>query len=341
MRIPPEDSPDMLGGSPETEVLRLLYASAAGAGVEAWQPFLSALAELTRARGALLRIEAAGLHEAHVGPAAPLPPPEVLRPLRRERVYAQDELATPAPMRLIRLSPRPEAQAWLVLTHPLRDFRAVDAALLDRLSVHLAQGVKTWLTLTRDRAAAQESARLARALGAGWLWLEASGRVIEADATARALLGPRLAASGRLDLGDPLLTRAFRRALDQAVTGTETPGMVTLSRNPLTQLALHPGLAAPAPGLDPLVRAGVRQAPAAATLDAASLARSLDLNRSETALAVLLCDGLTLAEAAERLGWTLETARSASKRIYARSGSSGQSALIRRMLTGADWLAQR
>lgn len=328
----------MLGRSPETEVLRLLYASAAEAGVEAWHPFLSALAELTRAQGALLRIEAAGLHEAHVGAPAPLPPPETLRPLRRDRVYAQEELGTPAPMRLIRLSPRPDAQAWLVLSHPLRDFRAVDAAQLDRLTVHLAQAVKTWLTLARDRAMAKESARLAAALGAGWLWLEATGRVVEADATARALLGPRLAPSGRLDLGDPLLTRAFRRALDQAVTGTETPGIVTLSRAPLTQLALHPGLKSPAPGLDPLIRAGVRQAPPAATLDVTALARSLDLNRSETALAVLLCDGLTLAEAAERLGWTLETARSASKRIYARSGTSGQSALIRRMLTGGDWL---
>lgn len=331
----------MLGRSPETEVLRLLYASAAEAGVEAWQPFLSALTDLTRAGGALLRIEAAGLHEAAIGNPALLPPPDALRLLRRDRVYAQEELGIQTPMRLIRLSPRPDAQAWLALSHPLRDFRAVDAAQLDRLSVHLGQAVKTWLTLARDRALAEESARLAAALGAGWLWFDATGRVVEADATARALLGPRLAPSGRLDLADPLLTRAFRRALDQSVTGTGAPGILTLSRSPLTQLVLHPGLKSPAPGLDPLIRAGIRQAPAAATLDVTALARSLDLNRSETALAVLLCDGLTLAEAAIRLGWTLETARSASKRIYARSGISGQSALIRRMLTGADWLAQR
>ena len=331
----------MLGSSPEAEVLRLLYASAAEAGVGAWQPFLSALTDLTRAGGALLRIEAAGIHEASAGNPGPLPPPEALRPLRRDRVYAQEELGMPTPTRLIPLSPRPEVQAWLALSHPLRDFRAVDGAQLDRLSVHLAQAVKTWLALQHERAAARESARLARALGAGWLWFEATGRVVEADATARALLGPRLAANGRLDLADPLLTRAFRRALDQAVTGTEAPGILTLSRSPLTQLVLHPGLQSPAPGLDPLIRAGIRQAPAAATLDVTALARSLDLNRSETALAVLLCDGLTLAEAAERLGWTLETARSASKRIFARSGTSGQSALIRRMLTGADWLAQR
>src|SRR5690606_19596642 len=101
----------------------------------------------------------------------------------------------------------------------------------------------------------------------------------------------------------------------------------------------HPGLSTPAPGVEPVIAAALRRAPEAAALPPEPLAAALDLNRSETRLAVLLCDGRTLAEAAEALGWTLETTRSASKRIFARTGTRGQGDLIRRMQGGVEWLA--
>lgn len=327
----------MLGRSPETEVMRLLYAAAQEA--EGFRPFLAALAALTHARGAVLRIEAAGTHRFETGLAADLPPPEVLRRMRRERVYAQDELDHPAPIRLLRAGARAEAQAWLALGHPLRAFRAADGAQLDRLAPHLGPAVESWLALGQERARARQSAATGAALGAGWLWLDAGGRLVEADAAARTLLGPQ-APAGRLELDDPLVARALRGALDRAVTGAGPPEVLTLRRHPRLQLALLPGLASPAPGLEAVLRGLLRAEPLAAHLDAAALAASLDLSRSETRLAVLLCDGHSLAEAAARLGWTQETARSCSKRIFARTGTRGQSDLIRRLLTGADWLAQ-
>lgn len=324
----------MVGRSAETETLRLLYASAVEPA--GFAPFLAALADLTRAAGAVLRIEAAAAVEAATGAPVPLPPPEALRRLRRERVYAQEELGLPAPLRLIRVGARTEAQAYLGIGHPRRDFRALDGALLDRLGPHLAQAIETAQALGAERARARAAAAAAAALGAGWLWLDPAGRLVEADATARARL-EGLAPPGRLDFADPLLARALRRAIDRALGGA--PWVLTLRRRPLLQLALRPGLAVPAPGLEPVLTGFLRQAPEAAALDPAALAASLDLNRSETRLAVLLCDGLTLAEAAAHLGWTQETARSASKRIFARTGTRGQSDLIRRLLAGADWLA--
>ena len=110
-----------------------------------------------------------------------------------------------------------------------------------------------------------------------------------------------------------------------------------LAASPPFALAIHPGLAAPAPGIGPVLQAAIRHAPAAARLPLDGLARSMGLSRSETRLAILLCDGSTLAEAAAQLGWTIETARSASKRIYAQTETRGQGDLIRRMWAGADW----
>jgi DNA-binding CsgD family transcriptional regulator len=62
------------------------------------------------------------------------------------------------------------------------------------------------------------------------------------------------------------------------------------------------------------------------------------VSRSEARLAVALCDGMTLTAAAQTLGWTLETARSTSKRLFARIGVSGQPGVVRAMHASAIWL---
>lgn len=326
--------PPMLGRTPETELVRLLFAAAQEAA--GFEPFLEALIEVTRARDAALIVEAAGLHRFGQAEAPPL---DALRRLRRERVYAQDEVGGATPMRLLSARARAEAQVWLIVAHPFRDFRAVDGAQLDRLAPHLGPAVEGWLALGQERARARQVGAAAAALGVGSVWLDASGRLIEADATARALLSA-VSPPGRLDFADPLVARDVRRALERALSGGPGAPVVTLRHRPLLQLTLHPGLAPPAPGLEPVLRGFLCQHPLAGSLDPAALAASLELSRSETRLAVLLCDGLTLAEAAEALGWTVETTRSASKRVFARTGTRGQSDLIRRLLTGADWLAQ-
>ncbi|MEJ2459021.1 MAG: helix-turn-helix transcriptional regulator, partial [Novosphingobium sp.] len=54
-----------------------------------------------------------------------------------------------------------------------------------------------------------------------------------------------------------------------------------------------------------------------------------ELPRREAELAVALNEGLSIAEAAERMGLTLETARNYSKRLYAKLGVRGQAQLVR------------
>jgi DNA-binding CsgD family transcriptional regulator len=69
------------------------------------------------------------------------------------------------------------------------------------------------------------------------------------------------------------------------------------------------------------------------------IAQLFGLLPSEARLALALSRGLTIAEAAEALGLTIETARNYSKKIYAKTGTRGQSDLVRLILTSVLALA--
>ena len=59
------------------------------------------------------------------------------------------------------------------------------------------------------------------------------------------------------------------------------------------------------------------------------LGQLFDLIPSEARLALALSRGMTIAEAAADLGLTVESARTYSKRIYAKTGARGQADLVR------------
>jgi DNA-binding CsgD family transcriptional regulator len=59
------------------------------------------------------------------------------------------------------------------------------------------------------------------------------------------------------------------------------------------------------------------------------LGELFDLIPSEARLALALSRGMSIAEAAGELGLTVESARTYSKRIYAKTGARGQSDLVR------------
>ncbi|MCR6498513.1 LuxR family transcriptional regulator [Shinella sp. CPCC 101442] len=72
--------------------------------------------------------------------------------------------------------------------------------------------------------------------------------------------------------------------------------------------------------------------PAAAQANDLRILKGLyDLTRSEARIAIEIQSGMALPEIARRLGISYETARSVAKAIYAKTGSSGQSDLVRRL----------
>jgi DNA-binding CsgD family transcriptional regulator len=75
----------------------------------------------------------------------------------------------------------------------------------------------------------------------------------------------------------------------------------------------------------------IAQPAAAQSNDLRILKGLYDLTRSEARIAIGIQSGMALPEVAKRLGISYETARSVAKAIYAKTGSSGQSDLVRRL----------
>ncbi|MFC4294723.1 helix-turn-helix transcriptional regulator [Novosphingobium tardum] len=230
-----------------------------------------------------------------------------------EQVERRAELGI-AHARLLRVAPRDDLNGWLLLFHANQEFAAADSALLSAIAPHLAAALETRarideLTL-RTRIAEDALARLGIAQAA----LGVDGRPIVADAVMRlprmplaeatSAREPRLVGLG----GDALLLRPF------ATAGCPLAPCATIAATRTPRRNNH----------------------AAAR---ALLARLHGLSPREAALADALSRGEPLVAAGVALGLTPETTRNYSKRIYAKTGTTGQADLVQMVLNGLALLA--
>jgi DNA-binding CsgD family transcriptional regulator len=75
------------------------------------------------------------------------------------------------------------------------------------------------------------------------------------------------------------------------------------------------------------------------TEQAKALTAMFGLTRSEARLAAAVADGASLAEAADALGLTIETARNYAKRVFAKTRTRGQVDLVRAIAGSVAGLA--
>jgi DNA-binding CsgD family transcriptional regulator len=309
-----------------------------------WQTFLLQLCAATHAHSATLILDGGrGAGRIWLTGPKPLLGPEHVPAMRHDRVYSQIDLpgipAGAAPLRAVKSALGPGEAAVLGIQSQGRDFRAVDAVPLTSLAPFLGQALQSWRALAEDRARADLHTDLTRNLGAGVIVFTATGLIAEISDVARARLKTasdiRLLPQGRLDLASGDKAQALRDAIAATLRPRAKTVALELSTDPPLGLMLAPGHWAG----QPAAIGYLRQTIDASALPPAIWARTLGLRQSEARLAALLCDGASLTEAAARLGWTIETARSCSKQIFARTGVTGQSALIRKMLTSPVWLA--
>ncbi len=280
----------------------LLAIARAGAQLSGWPEVLRLIAAQLQADAVRLYLPAGGWDQS--GRVAD-PLPEGLAGLRIGRVYTGEELADRAlaimpvagDLRAVGM-----AGGWLVLTRRKGAFRAVDSAMLSALAPHIAQA----LTAETARAALQnrlaQHEQIARRLGMGLLQIEAGGRVTALDSVAQALLARVGGALAVPEQG----VRPVAPGLDLAV----------IAQNDGTRLGVlrATDMALPAPRV---------------------IADALGVSLAEARLARALGMGDTLAEAAARLGLTIETARAYSRQIFAKTGLRGQPDLMRRLWSGA------
>lgn len=278
--------------------------------------------------------------------------------MRPERVYSLDEMldydrpeqlanqrAALAEMgirygRWIRITAPGAADAWLVLAREREDFSASAVSTMSMIAPHFAAALRTFCALVAQRlqAALAEDA-LAR-IGVGQLAFDAAGHVMAADREAERLLtflaGAGATAVRRLQVlpetGRQL--EAQCAALCTAPKGA-TAALLLDERRDLWVLLRKADLALDGPHAAPAVIGTLRldryENPASAIR---TIAAVHGLSAREAALAHAITLGEPIAAAGRRLGLTTETARNYSKRIYAKTGTSGQAELVRKLLNG-------
>lgn len=335
----------MLHTSLENDLLLALFAAANGdpnpAAVDPlWQNFLSKLQAATTADTACLQLALNTGARLCWGHEAARLNADQQDPMRDNRVYSQIDLpgAPPdlGPLRAIKWQVGALSYGSLILRRDGQDFRAVDSSRLSSLLPFLGRALANWLALRDERRGHALDLALGAGLKTGWILLSPSGTLIQQNPTARALIEAHPAVAvrsqGVLALSDPEAARQLRHAL--LTLSPDAPIAVELSRSPRLEVRLSATQWHHAPG----VLGILRQEPNAQALPLINAARHFGLSRSEMRLAALLCDGFSLKDAAQALGWTLETARSGSKQIFARTGTTGQTDLIRLLLTSTVWL---
>ncbi|MCD4658532.1 helix-turn-helix transcriptional regulator [Agrobacterium sp.] len=201
-------------------------------------------------------------------------------------------------------------------------------AALGRLRPHIARSLTLATRLQRQRADAMTLGL--NAIGAPAAVLQASGRVLSANGlfqTLQKCISTR--ARDRISISDERVNRLLYKAL--AGRGVSSFPMPT-SEERACILHVIP-LRKDALDLSPNGSAIVLiSQPVGAVADATLLLKGLyDLTRAEARVALEIMKGLSLPSVAKQLQISHETVRSNAKSIYAKTGSTGQTDLVRRL----------
>jgi DNA-binding CsgD family transcriptional regulator len=275
--------------------------------------------------------------------------------LAADRVYALDELlpsGDPARdryrlqflgpsgmkfMRMMRIEEPGGVSAWLTVSRARTDFDTADDAAIAGLAPYWRAALRSYVALERERVTASVAKEAIRRLNFGWLTLDGEGRILDVDAHAASMLAAsdmlRKGRDGRLTARDPEVAREITGAIQALVNEPlSRPQAVVLNREPWLDMLLVPSslrsaTTAPTPALVAYVHADNWSSADRCE----QLGQMFDLIPSEARLALALSRGMSIAEAAGDLGLTVESARTYSKRIYAKTGARGQADLVRFM----------
>lgn len=273
--------------------------------------------------------------------------------LAEGRVYALDELlqagdpahesyrrnfVEPSGMNVLRMVRVREAggvNAWMSVSRRKGEFTFSEKAQFAALVPLFRSALASLVALERERTKASVAAEAIRRMNYGWMTLDAAGRIIDADPLAEVILGQSAAItrsrSGRLASRNPQVARELAAALrDMTANPAARPRALVLNRDPWLDMLLVPAaLADGAAGAAPSAIAYVHAESVTSADRCDQLCQIFDLVPCEARLALALSRGMSIAEAAQALGLTIESARTYSKRIYAKTGARGQTDLVR------------
>jgi DNA-binding CsgD family transcriptional regulator len=238
-------------------------------------------------------------------------------------------------LRMMRLAEPGGVSAWLTLSRGEEDFSAGDDALIVALAPFLRAALGAFVVMERARNAAAIAGEAISRMAFAWATLDAHGVVLDCDAQGAKLLAEpgRLTrgGGGRLTAREGEVARAIAAAIAALAGNPQArPRAIVLSREPWLDMLLVPAsLRAGATGPAPSLIAYFHADRWSSADRCEQLGQLFDLLPSEARLALALSRGMSIAEAAGELGLTVESARTYSKRIYAKTGARGQADLVR------------
>lgn len=220
-----------------------------------------------------------------------------------------------------------------------------EKALLQALMPHLERSIRLQACINRtERERAVYAGAVEQLLVATFI-LDEQCQVLSVNATAAALLaaGEGVSVSGnRLRLANPEADRELRALLADAMqsrrqrkpqpaSAMHIPRGSMQSPLGLVARAVPPASGAQAQGM-PSIAVFIRDPAQAAEAPQQVISRLYKLTSAESSLAMLLANGLTLDEAAEHLCVSRNTARAHLRAVFAKTGVTRQSGLVRLIL---------
>lgn len=277
--------------------------------------------------------------------------------MREGRVYALEELNDPSnPVhraffeqvilpwdmghsRIVRVTEPGGFDAWLSCAGgPGVRWSAV-SSLMVMLVPHLRNALRTFAALDRERFRSTVTSEAFRRLDFGWLTLDVRCRIIDSSSHMEQLFQRstvlRRGSYARLTPADPAIDRELVALVKAFASDSGAqPRAINLSRDPLIDMLVMPIQNRSLPVQSPPVAIAYISGDRWSQADRCGQLVSLfGLLPSEARLAWAIAQGMTMDEAARSLHITIETARTYSKKIYAKTGSRNQAALVRNILT--------
>lgn len=227
------------------------------------------------------------------------------------------------------------------------DFAEEDLRLLQLLLPHLTQAVQVHRLLGESAALADMAFASLDQAPVGVFLLDAHGEVVHIN-----LAGERLLATGeiavrqkRLVLKEPISTARLRQLIASVAQPTLGKNMACGGE---LNLSSAEGRAKLELRVIPLIRQDATadhamqmgcsavfvSRPGALRLPCQKVASSYGLSPAEAKLAVMIAEGCSLEEAADRLSVSINTVRSQLKSVFAKTGTRRQSELVAMLLRG-------
>jgi DNA-binding CsgD family transcriptional regulator len=323
-----------------------------------WNDFLNRLLAKTGARFTSLIFRPVDERNVVVLYAGeqPMQDPFPYQTMRPGRAYSLEDLLDPADpeqktfyekvmlpqgltsIRSIRVNEPSGLDLWLGCSGG-KTIGSSTGALLTALAPHLRIALRSYAALERERFRSSVTGQAFDRLKMGWLSLDAGCHIIDVADNIEPFFQQgnllRRGRYGRLVPASPTIDRHLTALLKDFVHNREArPQAFNLSKDPWVEMLVTP--------VQNLTFSGSKTPVAIVYIsgDRRSQADRCDqlvdlfgLLPSEARLAWMLAQAKSIAEAADTLDLTVETARNYSKKIYAKTGARGHAELVRIILT--------